>query len=171
MRGVHFADHLHDHVVQFFGVGDVGQQRLVLILGRGPIRAVHLGIVEAVLHDAPGFLENLPAFGRDVDLHAHGECDAARRGSAGRCRVAAAAVAPPPRPPGRRVRALVRPPVVVVVVPPRSDCQRVEAAALHEVDAAAVARPLRLGAAAESATTAAPSAPASSGGCIGGESC
>ena len=103
VRGVHLADHFHDQVVQLFGIGDVRQHGLVLVLGRGPVDAVHFGIVEAVLHHAPGFFENLAALGGDIDLHPHGEVDAPR-GRAGRMPVSvagAAAVAPPrpPRPP------------------------------------------------------------------------
>ena len=78
VRSVDVADHLHDDVVQLLGVGDVGEQRLVRVLGRGPVDAVHVGIVEAVLHDAPGFFEDLLALGGDIDFHAHGEGDAAR---------------------------------------------------------------------------------------------
>ena len=83
VRGVHIADHLHDQVVQFLAIGDVRQHGLVLVLGRGPVHAVHFGIVEAVLHHAPGFFEDLLALRRDIDFHAHREWDAARRGCRG----------------------------------------------------------------------------------------
>ena len=156
VRGVHVADHFHDQVVQFFGVGDVGEQGLVRILGRGPVHAVHFGIVEAVLHDAPGFLENLAAFGGDIDLHLHGEGDAARcRLRRTRCRW----LAPRLRSCLRVLRVhRVRRRLPTHRRPLRRaalDGQRVDAAALQEVDAAAVARPLGLAAAAESAAPAA----------------
>ena len=45
------------------------QQRFVLVFRCRPIDAVHLRIVEAILHHAPGFFEHLPAFGDHVDFH------------------------------------------------------------------------------------------------------
>src|ERR1019366_1711809 len=81
--GVHIADHFHDEVVQLLAIGNVRQHGLVLVLGRGPVDAVHVGIVEAVLHDAPGFLENLAVLGCDIDLHPDGEGDSAGGGASG----------------------------------------------------------------------------------------
>ncbi len=145
VRGVHIADHFHDQVVQFLVVGDVRQQALVFVLGGRPIDAVHFGIVEAILHHAPGFFEDLAALGRDIDFHLHGEGDAprgrARGGRLGGGAVgggAAASTAPaasgaaPPRQP-RTCRQ-----------PAAGSRRASRAAALQEVDAAAVARPLRL---------------------------
>ena len=41
-----------------------GSDGFIGVFGRGPVDAVHFGIVEAILHHAPCFLEDLPAFGR-----------------------------------------------------------------------------------------------------------
>src|SRR5438132_359040 len=74
-------------VVQAVLIADVSEERLVGFLGLGPIDAVHIGRVETVLHDAPAFLEHLPALGRVIDLHTGREVDAARfalRGRVGR---------------------------------------------------------------------------------------
>src|ERR1019366_10505353 len=73
----------HDDVVKLFGIGDVSEQRFVGVFGRGPVRAVHLGVVETVLHHPPGFLEDLLAFGGQVDFHADGERDAPGGGTGG----------------------------------------------------------------------------------------
>src|ERR1019366_1069294 len=131
--GVHIADHFHDEVVQLLAIGNVRQHGLVLVLGRGPVDAVHVGIVEAVLHDAPGFLENLAVLGGNIDLHPDGEGDAAwSRAGGGRAGSGGA------------------------------HGERLDPAALPEINAAAVASPLGLAATAESAASAA--APAAGAG-------
>ncbi len=68
-------------VMQLVGVGDVRKQGFVGSFSGSPIHAMHLRIVETILHHPPGFLENLPALGRSIDLHADGERDSPRRGS------------------------------------------------------------------------------------------
>jgi len=80
VRRVQLANHLHDDGVQLVRVGDVREQRLVFFLRCRPIDVVHLRIVEAVLHHAPRFLEDLAAFGGFIDFEAHGERNPARRG-------------------------------------------------------------------------------------------
>jgi hypothetical protein len=59
VRGVELADGLVGQVVDVLIVAGVGQERLVGLPDRFPVRAVHLGIVEAVFHDPPAFLEDL----------------------------------------------------------------------------------------------------------------
>src|SRR5438034_10357394 len=57
VRGVQLTDHLIDDAEQFLPVAHVRHQRLVLGFRRVPVFSVHLGIVEAVLHGAPGITE------------------------------------------------------------------------------------------------------------------
>src|SRR5215475_14667970 len=78
VRGVQFADHLVDDVEQFLAIADVHNQRLVFGAGGVPILTMHLRVVEAIFHRAPGVVEHLgpfcglvdPDFGDEVDAPA-----------------------------------------------------------------------------------------------------
>src|SRR5262245_40923074 len=76
VRGVQLADHLVDDVEQFLAVAHVGDQRLVFGARGVPIFAVHLRVVEAVFHRAPGVVEHLGPFGGLVDPDFGDEVDA-----------------------------------------------------------------------------------------------
>ena len=117
VRGVQLADHLVDHVHQLMAVGHVGHQGLVLGAHRVPIGAVQLGIVEPILHAAPGVVEHLLPFLRLVDPNGDVEGDPPLRpattggfGAAGCGR--ARAPLPPPRPPRPP------PPANAAIIPP-----------------------------------------------------
>src|SRR5215471_14983414 len=79
VRGVQFADHLVDDVEQFLAVADVRNQRLVFGSSGVPILTVHLWVVEAVFHRAPGVVEHLGPFGGLVDPDFGIEVDAPAR--------------------------------------------------------------------------------------------
>ena len=87
VRRIQLTDHFHDEVMEFFEVGNVRQQRFVLVLGRRPVHTMHAGVIEAILHHAPRFCENLALFRDCVDFHAQRKVDAARRCPACRCGV------------------------------------------------------------------------------------
>src|SRR5581483_1563425 len=98
VRGVQLADHLADDIVQLLAVADVVEQRLIHLPHLVPVHAVHVRIVEAMLHDTPAFIENLLALSPMIDLHTGSEVDPPgcgarlRRGARG-CRRAAPATA------------------------------------------------------------------------------
>ena len=100
VRGVQLADHLVDDVHQLVAVGDESHQRLVLGAHGVPVGAVELGIVEAILHAAPGVVEHLVPFlglfDPDGDVEADPPPGAAAAAAAGRSR---ASPAPAPRGP------------------------------------------------------------------------
>src|SRR5262245_29436956 len=76
VRGVQLADHLIDDVEQFLTVAHVGDQRLVFGARGVPVLPMHLRVVEAVFHRAPGVVEHLGPFGRPVDFDFGHEVDA-----------------------------------------------------------------------------------------------
>src|SRR5262249_19155876 len=86
--------------------GHMVQQRLVGGLDLVPIDAVHVGIIEMMLHHPPAFAEHLLALSPVVDLDANREADPAAAAAAafraGGRPAAAAAKAAPAR--GRRFR-------------------------------------------------------------------
>ena len=125
VRRVQLADHLVDDVEEFLAVADVRHERLVLRAHRVPVLAVHLRIVEAILHRPPRVAEHLGPFGGAVDLHAHVEADATARRFAPGAR-------------GRRGRAARR--TGAASLPARGHRDGVHAAALAEKDRTAVAR-------------------------------
>ena len=67
--GVELADHLVGQVVKILVLADVLQQTLVALARRRPVDPVHVGVVEAVLHDPPRLVEDLPPLGLLVDDH------------------------------------------------------------------------------------------------------
>src|SRR5262249_35436057 len=57
--------HLCDYVIQVRSMGDVLQERLILLAQSYPVIAVHVRNIEPVAIAAPDFIENLvPFFGR-----------------------------------------------------------------------------------------------------------
>src|SRR5262245_3040666 len=76
VRGVQLADHLVDDVEQLLAVAHVSDQRLVFGARGVPILPVHLRVVEAVFHCAPGVVEHLRPFGRPVTSDFGGDVDA-----------------------------------------------------------------------------------------------
>ena len=160
--GVQLADHFHDQVMQLFGVGHVFQHRLVFVLRRRPVYAVHFGIVEAILHHAPGFFENLLALSLPVNHHADREVDAlGRRSTSNGCRCCqrrggtTGAPSATSRSPGR---------TVTRVGTPSRHGDRIKMPGDHRVHAAAIARPLRFISPAEPASAATRSATAATAG-------
>ena len=77
MRRIQFANHLAHDVVHLLLVGDILHQGLINGFGFRPVGPVHLRVIEAVLHDAPAFVEHLFPLLPVVDLHPGGEVDAA----------------------------------------------------------------------------------------------
>ena len=63
------AEHHPDHPVQVAAGGEVGQERLVFLPHGIPVGAVHVGGVEVVAVDPPGFAEDLRPFGPRLDPH------------------------------------------------------------------------------------------------------
>ena len=97
VRRVQLANHHHHDGVELFVVYEVVEERLVGRFRRRPVGAVHLGVVEAILHDAPAFVEDLGAerFAIDLDVHRVGHLTC--RGICGRlghCRRRASSAAP-----------------------------------------------------------------------------
>ena len=72
VAGVQLARDLTEDVVEVGSVGDVVDQRQVLVVDRLPVVAVHAGLVEPVPHDAPLVGVHLAPFdgGLDAQLHA-----------------------------------------------------------------------------------------------------
>src|SRR5690349_5931598 len=62
------ADH-RDQVTEIRSMAHVAQQRLVLLVDRLPIRAMHLRIVEILTLDAPCFAIDLRPLGARIDAH------------------------------------------------------------------------------------------------------
>src|SRR5260370_29614508 len=58
-----------DEITQIRTMADVGQQRVVLVIDRLPIVAMHLGVVEEFALDPPGLTIDLRPFGAGIDLH------------------------------------------------------------------------------------------------------
>src|SRR5262249_3589536 len=78
VRRVQLADHLAHHVVHLLLVGYILHQRFINALHAGPVDAMHVGIVEAVLHDAPALIEDLLPLLAMVHFNARREGNAAR---------------------------------------------------------------------------------------------
>ncbi len=69
MQRPDFGAHLAEHVVQLVAVGDACRQRGELGLGRGPVGAMHLGIVEEFAMHHPAVGEHLAPLLLGGDLH------------------------------------------------------------------------------------------------------
>src|SRR5260370_38485233 len=67
-----------------FLVADMGQERLIGVLGLGPVHTVHIGGIEAMFHDAPAFLKDLAALSVVIDFDASGEREPASPAAASR---------------------------------------------------------------------------------------
>ena len=72
VRRVQLTDHHHHHGVELIFVDKVIEKRLVHPFGRIPVGAVHVGVVEAVLHDPPSLVEHLRAERLVIDLEVDG---------------------------------------------------------------------------------------------------
>ncbi len=154
MRSVQLPDHFHNHVVEFLVIGYMLQKRFVFVFCARPIDAVHLGIIEAVLHHAPSLFKNLLALSRAINHHAHSEINPARtrvcrrcRGTSGscdrRCGYTSSST-------GSSSSSCPRSCTIPTASRNRNS---VQGAALQHIEAASITRPLRL----ISATTALPS--------------
>src|SRR6185436_20436115 len=68
--------HLVDDVEQLLAIADEVDERTILRARGVPIHAVHLRIVETILHRAPAIVEHLRPFGWTIDADANVEVDA-----------------------------------------------------------------------------------------------
>ena len=130
MRGVELADHHADDIVQLLRVADMVQERLVGGLDTIPIDAVHVGVIEAMLHDAPALAEDLLAFSAVVDFDAGGEVDAAS-GAAGVAGIGARSAGAAATPRGTRHGSSGR---TGPVAAGAADARHIDAAILPEVE-------------------------------------
>jgi hypothetical protein len=69
MGSIQLADHLVTNVVDVLVIAGIFEQRSANELDGIPILALHLGVVEAVLHNPTAFLENPLPFGPPVCGH------------------------------------------------------------------------------------------------------
>src|SRR5438132_3150400 len=58
-----------DEVSQVGAMPDVGQERSILLVDRGPVGALHAGVIKEFALDAPGLAKNLGPLGLRLHLH------------------------------------------------------------------------------------------------------
>ena len=61
-----FTHHLREQIVEFFTVGDAIHQGQITVADFGPVRAVHVAVIEVVALHAPGIEKDAPILGSGI---------------------------------------------------------------------------------------------------------